>query len=126
MKYLTFLTIAIFVFTSQSCYYDNEEELYQFINATDCNTTNVTYSDQVTTVLSQNCTVACHNAQDAVNNGNLDLSTYALAKASAEDGSLYGSIIHDNAYSPMPSTGVFIPQCDQDIIKSWIDAGLPQ
>ncbi len=124
MKYLVFLTIATFVFTSQSCYYDNEEDLYQYLNVSDCDTVNVTYSNQVVTTLNQYCTV-CHSAQAAnIDGGGLDISTYANTKIYAENGSLYGSIIHDPSYSSMPKNVGKIPQCDQDIIKVWIETGM--
>lgn len=125
MKYLAFLTIVVFVFASQSCYYDNEEDLYQFFNSGACNTTNVTYSTEVVATLQQYC-YSCHNAQTAATLGaGIDVSTYQQAKVYVDDGSLYGSIIHAAGFSPMPEGTGKIPQCDQDIIKAWIDAGAP-
>jgi hypothetical protein len=126
MKYLAFLTIATFVFASQSCYYDNEEDLYQFFNTSDCDTTNVTYNNQVVAVLNQSC-IVCHSTEAAPDNGGgLDISTFEKTKIYAENGSLYGSIIHDSSYESMPPSVGKIPQCDQDIIRIWIREGMPE
>ena len=47
---------------------------------------------------------------------------YNNISASALDGSLYGSIIHDAAYVAMP-IGSQLPQCDIDVIELWIANG---
>jgi uncharacterized membrane protein len=127
MKYLFAITIIVAtIVLSQSCYYDNKEELYQFL-ISDCDTLNVTYSNQVVNTLNQQTCMNCHaTAFAASSGGGIDLETYDNLKIYAQNGSLYGSVIHQSGFSPMPSAGVTIPECDQNIIKAWIDAGLPE
>jgi hypothetical protein len=105
----------------QSCYYDNKEDLYQFIVDETCDTTSVSHINDIIPIMEQHCLI-CHN--DTRADGNVNLSGYDNLKLYAENGSLYGSVIHEAGYSPMPSAGQLIPQCDQDKIKAWIDGGI--
>lgn len=105
----------------QSCYYDNKEDVYQFFEDATCDTTAVSHINDIVPIMDQYCLV-CHN--DVQADGNVNLSGYDNLKIYAENGSLYGSVIHQAGYSPMPSAGQLIPQCDQDKIKAWIDNGM--
>lgn len=127
MKYKFLAVFALIIFTLGSCYYDNSEDLYGVWEAQNgvCNTSNVTYSGDVVSTLNTYC-LTCHDTQSAASlGGSIDLSSYNNVKVYAEDGSFYGSIIHQAPYSPMPTAGQQIPPCDQDKIKAWIDAGMP-
>lgn len=106
-----------------SCYYDNKEDLHQYYTDVTCDTTAVTYGNEVVAVMNQYC-VSCHNAN--VSEANVNLDGYDNAKLHASNGSLLGSILHQAPYAPMPSAGQRIPQCDEDIITAWINTGLPQ
>lgn len=87
-----------------------------------CNTTNVSLSATVYPIL-QNYCIGCHSSSNA--SGGINLSTYNNLKATALDGTLFGSINHSSGYVAMPQGLPKLNQCSIDRIKSWIDAGAP-
>lgn len=87
-----------------------------------CDTENITYSGFVEPLLISHC-VNCHN--DVTTSGNVDLSTHAQVKVSADNGDLYGAISHQENYTPMPFSQDKLPECDIAKIKAWIDQGAP-
>jgi hypothetical protein len=115
---LILLTLLTLLFSG--CYYDVEEELYP--NTGICDTTNVTYAATIAPLLNQNCN-GCHSG--AAPSGNIDLSNYANVKICADNGSLYGSMIHDPNWSQMPKGGSKLDDCTLLKVKTWIDNGCP-
>lgn len=109
-----------FFLTLHSCYYDNVEELYP--QAPLCDTTNVTYSGTVWPIVNNNCT-ACHSG--GFPSGNVSLSNYDEVAAAAANGSLLGTIRHENGWSPMPKGGGKLADCDINKIETWVNAGTP-
>lgn len=103
------------------CYYDIEAELYPLTNNA-CDTTGVTYNGTVAPLMQAQC-VSCHSASFA--SGNIALDSYNGVKASAQNGSLYGSINYSSGFSPMPQGGNKMDACSIKRIKAWIDAGAP-
>lgn len=89
---------------------------------TGCDTANFKYSTAIEPLLKSNC-ISCHTA--ASPGGGIDLSTYALAKAFALNGRLYGSVNHSAGYSPMPKGAAKMTTCEITQIKKWVDAGAP-
>jgi len=90
-----------------------------------CDTTNVTYSGNITAILSNSC-LSCHGASvypDA--GGGVNLSNYDAVKVVASDGRLYGSVNHDPDFIAMPLGLSQLPNCQIKQIKAWIDAGAP-
>ncbi len=114
------LILLAFFFSLHSCYYDNVEELYP--QAPACDTTNVTYSVTVWPIIENNCT-SCHNA--GFPSGNVSLSNYDEIVAAVKNGSLLGTIRHENGWSPMPKGGGKLADCDIKKIETWINAGTP-
>ena len=115
---LAFLPVAV------SCYYDSEEYLFPTLS-TSCDTTNVTFSNQVTSILGNRC-LSCHsNSTAAAFGGNIRLEDYADVKARADDQRLLGSINHDPGYSPMPMGSSKLDGCSLSTIRAWINAGAP-
>ena len=98
------------------CYYDNVEELYP----NGCNTNDVTYSGNIVPILQSNC-YSCHN--DLSQQGGINLQGYENVLIYVEDGSLMGSVRHDEGYEPMPLTGGKLSNCSIDRMQAWIDAG---
>jgi uncharacterized membrane protein len=84
----------------------------------ECDTTNVKYSEQVTSVLN-NC-ISCHNASNS--SGNVLLDTYANVKIQVDNGKLKGSIEQTAGFSPMPQGGK-LSDCNILIINTWINEG---
>jgi hypothetical protein len=116
MKKLTAILI-IGLIAVTGCFYDSEEELY----GVNCNTTNVSFSTTVNTLLQQHGCLGCHSGVGA--SGNVNLQGHANVKNVAESGRLYGAISHSAGFKPMPQGGTKMSECEIKKIKSWIDAG---
>ncbi|MBL7739002.1 MAG: c-type cytochrome [Chitinophagaceae bacterium] len=85
-----------------------------------CDTTVFTYSGAVKNIMSGKC-AGCHNPSNL--GGNVDLSTYNAVKASALNGSLYGSIAHQPGYSAMPKNAAKLSDCEIRQVQKWVNAG---
>jgi hypothetical protein len=119
------MMIAV-VFSSGSCYYDNEEELYPE-GSIPCDTVNVTFSGTVWPVINDNC-YSCHSG--ASPSGNVSLENYDdVAAAGSIDpgqyGSLYGVITHHSGNAPMPKNNSKLSDCTIKQIEIWINASRP-
>lgn len=110
----------LFVFFG-SCYYDKEENLY-FASQFDCDTANVRYSVQVSTIINQNC-MPCHNAATA--SGGVSLETYDQLKTMVLNGRVGAAIRHDAGVSPMPKLSPKLSECKIKTIAIWERAGCP-
>lgn len=116
---LTAASLAILT----GCYNDNREDLYPTTGST-CNTTNVTYSGTVSTIMATSCALpSCHNTVASASG--YDLSNYAGVKRAVDNARLLGVINHQTGYSPMPRNQGKMAQCSIDQITSWVNAGAP-
>lgn len=114
----TFLIITLFFST---CYYDNEEALYPVIDTT-CDTTNVTYSVTIVTMMNNNC-YSCHSNKTAAAYGNnIRLEDYADVVASSAKTTT--SIKHTGSTSPMPKNGGKIKSCYITQWDIWVRKGM--
>ncbi|MCB0621632.1 MAG: hypothetical protein KDC43_27785 [Saprospiraceae bacterium] len=113
------LLLASLIFVP-SCYYDNEEELYPFV---ECDTTAVTYTETVLPVLENNCYV-CHSA--AANLGGITLEGYQNLLTYVNSGRFLGAIRRQEGFSPMPQNASQLPDCTLDQIEAWINLGAPE
>jgi hypothetical protein len=105
-----------------SCYYDNEEALYPQLN-TACDTSNITFSLTIVTMLSDNC-YSCHsNANAAANGNNIRLQDHADVVANNVD--ISNSIKHIGSKSPMPKNGGQISDCSITQFDIWVRNGMP-
>jgi hypothetical protein len=114
-----FLLSAIVVFVFTSCYYHKEDILY----GTNCDTTNVTYSSTIKSLLNNYSCLGCHLGINPP--GGINLETYANVKSMVDNGRLYGAVTHAAGFKPMPDGGPKMNSCDINKIKAWIDAGAP-
>jgi len=103
-----------------SCYYDKEDDLYPQTAA--CDTTNVTFTNNVFPIINSNCT-ACHSG--AAPSGNIRLENYNDISTAANNGSLLGVIRHESGWSPMPKGGGKLNDCDIAEIETWVNQGTP-
>lgn len=85
-----------------------------------CDTTNVTYSTTIFSIIENSC-LACHRASS----GGTNLSDYTHVKASVDLGKFYCSITHGSGCSPMPQGSAALSNCRIKQIKKWIDSGAP-
>lgn len=121
MKKYTILLLVCIVAVFSGCYYDVDEQLYP--PSGNCDTTGVTYSGTVASLLQGNGCTGCHSG--SAPSGNISLSAYAGVQAMAQSGRLYGAISHAAGYAPMPQGGNKMNACAINKIKAWIDAGAP-
>jgi len=121
---LPFAILLMIFFITYSCYYDSEEYLFPTLNS-QCDTLNVTFSGSITPILMNKC-MACHSNNTAASfGGNIRLEDYADVKARADDQRLYGSIAHEQGYSPMPQGSPRLSDCNIATFRIWIFSGAP-
>ena len=105
-----------------SCYYDNEENLYDGIT---CIEGEVSYKDDILPILSANC-YSCHSISDApVSGDGLVLEGYnnlAIYLQSNEE-SFIGSIEHNGNGVPMPENTAKLDRCSRQAFNDWIEQG---
>lgn len=120
----TIISLAFFlvlVLITVSCYYDNEEALYPQLS-TSCDTTNVTYSLTVVSIMSNNC-YSCHSNKNAAAYGNnIRLETYADVTANISR--VMGSVKHLTGFLPMPKNGGTIKECSITQLDIWVRDGM--
>jgi hypothetical protein len=111
------LALALLVY---SCYYDSEEALYPSLD-TSCDTSNVTFSVTITTMLSENC-YSCHsNSTAASSGGNIKLQDYT--DVAAQSTSISNGIQHTGGVTPMPKNGGKVSDCAINQFSIWIRQG---
>lgn len=121
MKRLIAIAAAA-MFILSSCYYDTKEEVYYYYQFV-CDTTAVSYATDIEPIINTQC-LSCHSG--AAPDGNVALENYDDVKASAELGSLHGTITATNGYAIMPTAPLSpLNQCSIDKVTAWINAGMP-
>jgi hypothetical protein len=119
--YINIIAACIFSIFFVSCYYDNEEALYPALT-TSCDTTNVTFSVTVVSLLNNSC-YSCHSNNTAAAMGNnIRLQDYADVKA--RNVSVAGSMKHTGSYSPMPKNGGMVNSCSINQFDIWVRNGM--
>lgn len=120
MKHL-FLILAITITLLASCYYDNEEALYPSYSS-QCDTSNVTFSNTIAPILSNNCFLCHSNASAGSFGNNIRLENYSDVKSRAT--AIAGSIKHTGTYSPMPKNGGKLRDCSIKQFDIWVRKGM--
>lgn len=98
-----------------ACEKENQEDL-----SNTCKTENMSYSTDLSPILSSNCT-SCHNAQSS--SGGVMLHDYANVKVHVDNGSLLGAIKHESGFSSMPQGQEKLPECNISVIEAWVNQG---
>ena len=120
MKKIAFILILSTGFLIQSCYYDNKENLYQYVQQEDCTATTATFTADIAVILTTHCNRCHRNGRE---DGNVNLEGYNNVKPYVDNGSLYGTTNHEPGHNAMPTSGVKIPFCDIEKMRLWIEAG---
>lgn len=115
-RYILILAVFIlpFAFIVTSCGDDEDS----------CDTSGVTYTNSIGTILNANCaTAGCHDS----GNVNGSLASYDDAVFFVSFGRTLGAINHDTGFEPMPyPTGADkLSDCNIDKIEAWINASTP-
>lgn len=85
-----------------------------------CDTVGVTLSGSVMPILDNYCN-GCHGG--SAPSGDIDLTKYSGVKASADDGSLVGSVKHASGFSAMPQGANKLSACQIATLEKWIALG---
>jgi len=104
------------------CYYDKESIVYPS-GGSNCDTTGITLSGDINSILSANC-FSCHGGNAALGGG-IQLDQYAVLKAYAQSGTLLSSIKQDGGAQPMPQGGGKLSACEISKFEAWINSGTP-
>ncbi|GGH76422.1 MAG: hypothetical protein EP346_09510 [Bacteroidetes bacterium] len=119
-KVLVLSSFSVFAL-STSCYYDNYEDMYQYLPDESCDTPLSSFSADIQPWIDAQC-VSCHG--DVSPQAGLDLTTHANVAAKAAS-------ILDRISRPegdgllMPQGGSPLDQCKIDGFSVWIDLGTP-
>lgn len=105
----------IFLFVFSSCYYDNQEELFQYLN--DCDTTNITFSNTIMPIITSECAI-CHQSPNA--SGGVSLNNYSEVIVYVNNGQLLTDIKGET--NLMPKSGK-MTECKISTIEKWINDG---
>ncbi len=97
-----------------SCYYDNEEELY----GADCDTTGVSYADDIWPIINGNCQTGCHGPGGS---GNGIFTDHASVLAKVTNGSMLARVVEQQN---MPPNGE-LTSCQVELFRAWILNGAP-
>jgi hypothetical protein len=97
-----------------SCYYDNEEELYEYYNNLNpCDTAAVSFSADIMPMIQGNCVAGCHVAGGT---GAGIFENYLEVKAKVDNGSLLQRVV---VTQDMPPAGA-LTDCQIALVQAWI------
>ena len=119
--FISLAIITIFPLFFVSCYYDNEEALYPTLSSA-CDTTNVTFSVTIVTILNNNC-YSCHSNTTAASSGN-NIALQNYADVVAQSAQIITSVKHNGSISPMPKNGGSISACSITQLDIWVRNGI--
>lgn len=121
MNFINTLSLFFLAFVATSCYFDNTEDLYQYIQEVDCSSvTTASYQVDIAPLLTTHC-YRCHrnDRQD----GNVNLEGYEQLKPYLANGALFGTTNHETGWAVMPTSGAKIPACEIEKLRLWIEKG---
>ena len=85
-----------------------------------CDTTNVTFSQNVWPVIENKC-FGCHSGNDP--GGSIYLRNYTDVAAVVNNGKLWGAVNHEDGFTAMPKNLPKLPECELVAIRIWIEEG---
>lgn len=114
------MIVVLLSMVMAGCYYDNEEDLYQYYYQDNtCDTVGVSFSNDIMPIIQGNCaTIGCH-VQGGTGNGIFE--NYAGVKAKVDNGSLKSRVLVQKNMPPSQPLG----DCSMSLISAWINAGAP-
>jgi hypothetical protein len=86
-----------------------------------CDTFSVSFSKDILPLIEKHCW-ECHSAE--IKTHGIALDSYDNIVIFGQEGSLYGSIVHDWNYAPMPWQKPKLDTCSITMVKKWIAAGM--
>ncbi len=121
------LLIAALGIAFVGCYNDKSDKLYPLPAANACDTTTITYSHDVKSILDANCnTSGCHNSSGNASTGNLDFTVFTTLKANATADLIIADINGapvGKGHAAMPLGLPKMSQCEINKVTRWINLG---
>ncbi len=117
LRFKISLLLLLIVASFNSCYYDNEEDLY---SSAPCDNT-FTFTSRIAPLVAQQCASGCHEGANP--SAGLSLTTYDEIKAIVDNGGFAGSLDGSNGYSIMPKGTAGLSTCDKTAVNAWISEG---
>ena len=116
------ITIGCLLISTQSCYYDNAEDL---LGAPICDTIDdVSYQYDITPIRESRCLI-CHSDASYISiGGGVLLEGFDALATIAASGALVGVTDHLAGYSPMPKSAPQLPACERSLIRNWVSQGI--
>lgn len=109
------------VVSFSACTYNSEEDLYP-LPVDGCPSEDMSYTTDILPIIETNC-YGCHDALAA--NAGIVLEGHANLIIKVENGSLLGTIRHEEGWSSMPKAAPKLSDCQIEKITAWIDQGSP-
>ena len=116
LPFLLILSAGALV-TSMGCSKQSADKI-----APPCDTTNVSYSNQIVPIMEQYC-YGCHGNGNTGGSGGINLNTYVNLKFYANNGYLVGNITYASGYPGMPYGKPAMPNCEVNTIIAWVHQG---
>jgi hypothetical protein len=114
----TFLYLMIWV-AAYGCYWENEETFYP--EAEICDTTMISFSDDIVPILSNSCFI-CHSNNNAPEFANgIKLEDYEDVSASGT--LIVGAINHADGFPQMPKNRAKLDACLINTFEAWVNQG---
>lgn len=120
MKHI--ILIAALAVLATGCYNDKYDKLYPGTGVVLCDTTSVTFTNDVQPIFAANCNNAgCHDV--ATSSGGYNFTTYAGSQSAVLNGKLSGCINWTPGFSAMPKNLPKLTPCEINKIQRWINQG---
>jgi len=116
--FLSLSILTAFSLIISSCTYNSEEDLYPEEPIPEV----VSYATDVLPIIETNC-YGCHDAESM--NAGINLEGYDNLVIRVEDGSLEGTIRHEEGWVAMPLAASKLSDSQINKISDWIDEGYP-
>jgi hypothetical protein len=130
VKTIAAITILLSSISIIACTNESKENLMPDPSGNGCDTTNITYTNYVKSVMDASCaTAGCHDA--GTKSDGIDLSNYISARGvaltTAHNTSLIlGAINHNDDFKAMPENAAKLSDCTINKITAWVNAGAPE
>jgi cytochrome c553 len=115
------LSCILIVLIMAACTSNSEEELYGDEESS-CDTTNVSFSNDVFPIIDNNC-LACHGTGSPPLG--ISLTSYSEIKHVASSSRFLGAIKHQQGYTPMPQNAPKLSDCKIATLEAWVNDGMP-
>lgn len=129
MKKITlFATAALLILAG--CYNDKYDKLYPNPVTTTCDTTIITYTNDIKPIINSSCAIngGCHNAAGDANTNGLDYTVFSILQGQATTTLMVNDIngTPTPRHNAMPLNLPKLSQCDINKITRWVNEGAPQ